>query len=58
MRPSDSDQVEFETARREQTVRVVRRQIAGLAVLGLLVLAFSLWRTGLHNVFTPGWWRW
>ena len=34
-----------------------RRQIRGLLVLALAVLTFSLLRTGLHNVFTPGWWR-
>jgi hypothetical protein len=34
-----------------------RRHIRGLLVLALSVLAFSLLRAGLHNVFTPGWWR-
>jgi hypothetical protein len=34
-----------------------RRHIRGLLLLALTVLAFSLLRAGLHNVFTPGWWR-
>jgi hypothetical protein len=58
MRPSDISPSEIEIARREQMARAVRRQIAGLTVLGLLVLALSLWRAGLRNVFTAGWWHW
>jgi hypothetical protein len=34
-----------------------RRQIRGLLLLALVVLVFSLYRAGLHNVFTAGWWR-
>jgi hypothetical protein len=34
-----------------------RRQIRGLLLLALSVLTFSLLRAGLHNIFTPGWWR-
>jgi hypothetical protein len=34
-----------------------RRQIRGLLALALAVLTFGLLRAGLHNVFTPGWWR-
>lgn len=34
-----------------------RRQIRGLLLLAALILIFSLLRSGLHNVFTPGWWR-
>jgi hypothetical protein len=58
MRASGSNQADLDAARREQTARAVRRQIAALAILGLLVLIVSLWRAGLHNVFTAGWWRW
>jgi hypothetical protein len=34
-----------------------RRQIRGLLVLAVAILIFSLLRAGVHNVFTPGWWR-
>ncbi len=34
-----------------------RRQIRGLLLLALAILLFSLLRAGIHNVFTPGWWR-
>ncbi len=34
-----------------------RRQIRGLILLALAVLAFSLLRAHPHTVFTPGWWR-
>jgi hypothetical protein len=34
-----------------------RRQVRGLLVLAFAVLLFSLLRAGLHNIFTPGWWR-
>lgn len=34
-----------------------RRQIRGLTLLVIAVLAFSLLRAHLHTVFTPGWWR-
>lgn len=43
-------------AERKQVER--RRQVRGLLVLALAVLLFSLFRVGLHRVFTPsGWWR-
>jgi hypothetical protein len=58
MREHRPGEEKFETARRWQAARAVRRQIAGLTVLGLLVLALSLWRAGLRNVFTAGWWHW
>jgi len=34
-----------------------RRQLRSLLVIALAVLIFSLYRAGLHNVFTQGWWR-
>lgn len=34
-----------------------RLQAAGLAILAIAVLAFSLWRAGLAAVFPLGWWR-
>jgi hypothetical protein len=29
----------------------------GLLLLALAILIFSLFRAGMHNIFTPGWWR-
>jgi hypothetical protein len=34
-----------------------RRQLRGLILLAIVVLVFSVLRTGVHRVFTPGWWR-
>lgn len=34
-----------------------RRQVRGLLLLALVVLAAAIVRAGVHNVFTPGWWR-
>jgi len=34
-----------------------RRQVRGLFLLAIVILIFSLFRAGLHNVFTTGWWR-
>jgi hypothetical protein len=34
-----------------------RRHIRGLLLLALAAIAFAILRAGLHNVFTPGWWR-
>ncbi|MHB1022279.1 MAG: hypothetical protein ACYC46_08525 [Acidobacteriaceae bacterium] len=34
-----------------------RRQVRGLLLLALLVLAASLLRAVLHHEFGPGWWR-
>jgi hypothetical protein len=42
-----------EAAKRQER----RRHIRGLLLLALSVLTFSLLRAGLHNIFTPGWWR-
>ena len=39
----------------EQTER--HRQLRGLLMLALVVLAFSLARAGLGRVFPHGWWR-
>jgi hypothetical protein len=39
----------------EETER--RRQIRGLLLLAALVILFSIFRAGVHNVFTHGWWR-
>jgi hypothetical protein len=33
------------------------RQIRGLMLIALAILVFSIWRAGIHRVFTPGWWR-
>ncbi|MEO7030608.1 MAG: hypothetical protein ABI147_14530 [Acidobacteriaceae bacterium] len=42
-------------AEREQVER--RRQLRGLLVLGLIVIAVSIARAGVDRVFTQGWWR-
>jgi hypothetical protein len=34
-----------------------RRQVRGLLLLAFAILIFSVLRAGIHNVFTPGWWR-
>ncbi len=34
-----------------------RRQAAGLGIIAVLILIFSLWRAGLATVFPVGWWR-
>jgi len=34
-----------------------RRQVRGSLWLAGAVLLFAVLRAGLHNVFTPGWWR-
>jgi len=34
-----------------------RRQVRGLLLLALALLLFSILRFGVHNIFTPGWWR-
>ena len=34
-----------------------RMQVRGLLLLAVAILLFSVWRAGVHNVFTPGWWR-
>jgi hypothetical protein len=39
----------------EQTER--HRQLRGLLMLALIVLAFSIARAGLGRVFPHGWWR-
>ena len=34
-----------------------RMQAVALIVLAALVLLVTILRTGIHNVFLPGWWR-
>ncbi len=34
-----------------------RRHIRGLLILALAAIVFAILRAGIHNVFTPGWWR-
>jgi hypothetical protein len=34
-----------------------RRQVRGLLLIALAVLVFSILRSGVHRVFTVGWWR-
>ena len=34
-----------------------RRQLRGLILLAIAVIAFTVLRAGMHRVFTPGWWR-
>jgi hypothetical protein len=55
-RPSATPkQTTLELALRKQAER--RSQIRGLLLLGAFLLIFILLHAGLHNVFTPGWWR-
>lgn len=34
-----------------------RRQVRGLLLLALAAIVFAIFRAGIHNVFTRGWWR-
>ena len=34
-----------------------RMQVRGMLLLAVVVLVFSVWRAGVHRVFTVGWWR-
>jgi hypothetical protein len=38
-------------------VQLRRRQVRGLLLIALAVLAFSILRAGVHRVFTVGWWH-
>jgi hypothetical protein len=56
--------VELASAREEHAVYVERREqservsiLRALLVLGVVVLAGSIWRAGLDRVFVHGWWR-
>jgi hypothetical protein len=53
--PALVEQIALEQTIRRQTER--RRQIRGLLLLFTALLIFILLRAGLHNVFTPKWWR-
>ena len=47
-----------EAAHAAERVLLERRmQAVGLIVLAVLVLLVTVLRTGIHNVFLPGWWR-
>ena len=47
-----------EAAHAAERVLLERRmQAVGLTVLAVLVLLVTVLRTGIHNVFLPGWWR-
>ncbi len=34
-----------------------RRQVRGLLILAVAAIVFAIFRAGVHNVFTRGWWR-
>ncbi len=34
-----------------------QRQVRGLILLAVAAIVFSILRTGVHRVFTPGWWQ-
>ncbi len=34
-----------------------RRQARGLLLIALVILVLSIFRAGIHRVFTQGWWR-
>jgi hypothetical protein len=38
-------------------VKERRRQVRGLLLIALAVIALSILRAGIHRVFTPGWWH-
>lgn len=40
-----------------QTRSQTRSQVRGLLLLALAAILFAILRAGIHNVFTPGWWR-
>jgi hypothetical protein len=40
-----------------QEVRERRMQIAGLLVIALLVLVFTVWRAGWHAIVPHAWWQ-
>jgi len=44
-------------ARRQAETTERRRQVRGLLVLAAIAIAFSIFRAGVHRVFTAGWWR-
>ncbi len=44
-------------AHAEKLHQLRRRQIAGLLILLAIVLAASIFRAGLANVFPRGWWH-
>ncbi|HVJ08810.1 MAG TPA: hypothetical protein VM554_10525 [Acidisarcina sp.] len=54
LRNADSGQ---QTVPAEIRLEQRRRQVAGLALLAIAILIFSLWRAGLAAVFPTGWWR-
>ena len=35
----------------------VRGQVRGLLLLAVAAIVFAIFRAGVHNVFTRGWWR-
>ncbi len=34
-----------------------RHQVRGLLLLAIAAIVFAIFRAGIHNVFTEGWWR-
>jgi hypothetical protein len=56
-REQQRELAERETYHREGEQTERRRQLRGLLMLALVVLAFSLARAGLGRVFPHGWWR-
>ena len=42
---------------KQRKIHERRSQLRSLLVIAVVVLLFSLYRAGLHNIFTPGWWR-
>jgi hypothetical protein len=56
-REQQRELAERETHHREGEQIERRRQLRGLLMLALIVLAFSIARAGLGRVFPHGWWR-
>jgi hypothetical protein len=37
---------------------VRRQQVFGILLIAAAILVFTVCRSGLHNIFPRGWWRW
>lgn len=57
MRPNVPHAQQTRPPSRDTRLEQRRRQVAGLAILAMVILVFSMWRAGLAAVFPAGWWR-
>jgi hypothetical protein len=56
-RQHEHDLAERETYHRNREHIERRRQLRGLLILALIVIALSIARAGLGRVFPPSWWH-